>query len=36
VQTTYTCLRSRPSTSWMEIAKKDVDARDTPGHDEGI
>jgi uncharacterized membrane protein len=33
-QTTYTCLRSRPSTSYPQQArKKDVDARDKPGHD---
>jgi uncharacterized membrane protein len=33
-QTTYTCLRIRPSTSCLHPArKKDVDARDKPGHD---
>jgi uncharacterized membrane protein len=33
-QTTYTCLRSRPSTSCLRRAhKEDVNARDKPGHD---
>jgi len=33
-QTTYTCLRTRPSTSYLHpTRKKDVDARDKPGHD---
>ena len=33
-QTTYTCPRSRPSTSYsQQTRKKDADARDKPGHD---
>jgi uncharacterized membrane protein len=33
-QTTYTCLRSRPSTSCLrKVREKDVDARGKPGHD---
>ncbi len=33
-QTTYTCLRSRPSTSFLHPRKQDVDARQKAGHDE--
>jgi uncharacterized membrane protein len=33
-QTTYTCLRSRPSTPFLHQRKKDVDARHKAGHDE--
>src|SRR5258708_20927286 len=32
-QTTYTCLRSRVSTSLKQRGTKDVDGRDEPGHD---
>jgi hypothetical protein len=33
-KTGVNALMSRPSTSWLGRAKKDVDARDKRGHDE--